>query len=466
MVDLPPIPPEPCPPTLLESEEQFGNPFKYPHEISEIICPLLLADSGCSTTSEILSVVEQVHPLLVAYVEELKKNNQKSDRIGILLCQTCYSFACQTPPCHHKMKEWSIWAPTAEEYDLLPPDKASFLFLHFFSVTHRYKNREAQYLKYKMEWIESDKAYRDALKSHEQAIKLHEKAKQTRAATELKAKKGLKEKKLKLLAVAGQTKTDPKAKASQKPKRYGQFKVQMLESMQLSISYTSFQSFTEPENVLKVACLEASNLHQIPLPPSETNDASSASTFSFDPVLLSRVLDLGPPQRAMCYSCFMAGHGVSCDHDEFTSGTCMCCHDGHRGCKSLACSPGDQRQLVNTVFQASHSSNEAITHQVAQIEHCQSLVSGLSQIVAFEDGTPGDSIPVLKEMVCKYPLLQRLVEVGLLKLNDPNLSPAYIGHLANDHTSSTSSVSTKPSPETMEGSSASSQGTDDEVMET
>ncbi|KAK0185380.1 hypothetical protein F5146DRAFT_1005368 [Armillaria mellea] len=119
-------------------------------------------------------------------------------------------------------------------------------------------------------------------------------------------------------------------------------------------------------------------------------------------------------------------------------GPCTCCQKGHKRCRSLAQQPGDQDQLADILFQAARSSNEAIAHQVVQIKHCKliialeisnmdMLVSNLmSSLLSIRCNAPEkEAVPVLKKMVHQYPLLQHLMEVELLKLDDPNLSPAY-----------------------------------------
>ncbi|KAK0184207.1 hypothetical protein F5146DRAFT_1006713 [Armillaria mellea] len=225
VIDLPPIPPEPIPPPSLESEEQYGDPFKHPHEITELIRPLLLADRGPSH-EEIISAVDRVHLLLVNHVEELAKNNQPDDQTGILLHQTCYFFTCKTPLHYHKMKEWGIWAPTAQEYNMLVSENV-IGETETFDPRICYEDHQAQYLSYKAEWTALEKAYREALRIHQKALDTHKEVKQAKEAAEIAAKKALEEKRLKQLAAA----ECPDAQANANTKNDSTFKVLTSKSL-------------------------------------------------------------------------------------------------------------------------------------------------------------------------------------------------------------------------------------------
>ncbi|KAK0497110.1 hypothetical protein EDD18DRAFT_1104567 [Armillaria luteobubalina] len=128
----------------------------------------------------------------------------------------------------------------------------------------------------------------------------------------------------------------------------------------------------------------------------------------------------------------------------------------------------------------------AISHQISQIQHCQSLIFSLSQIVASEtrnmeihvsnlmgslrsirrNGTYGDSIPILDNLVQAHPILQRLVDEGLLKLKDPDVSPAFNRHgSTGDNTSSSELTNSKSStPDTIEGAPSGRQESKDNSM--
>ncbi|PBK94301.1 hypothetical protein ARMGADRAFT_1029441 [Armillaria gallica] len=232
-VQLPPIPPEPYLPPPLKTEEQYGDPFKYPCEITKTIHPLLLADGG-PASADIKSALDLVHPLLVNYVEELKNNTEADDQVGILLHQTCYALACKTPPHYHKMKEWSIWAPTVQEYNVLGSDEAIGKMEQFDPILC-YKNHKAQYLNYKNKWTTHEKEYREALRNHQKALDAHKKARQAKEAAEMEAKQALEEKKSKLLAAAGCAEAQASLNmrnGSAKDKKDPHFKIQTPKSMQ------------------------------------------------------------------------------------------------------------------------------------------------------------------------------------------------------------------------------------------
>ncbi|KAK0471696.1 hypothetical protein IW261DRAFT_1571759 [Armillaria novae-zelandiae] len=472
--NLPAIPPSPRPPTPLVSETKFGDPYKFRHEISEAIRPLLLADGGRAVPSDILPVIEKVHPLLLAHVKDLKERKKRSDCLDVLLRQTCYTLACQTPPRHHKMKEWSVWVPIAEEYDVLGPENV-IGETEMFDATQRYHSRKEQYAQYKAAWHELDHTYKESVKIRNKIIAAHEAAKCTKEAAELKAKQDMEAEKKKVLAIASQSKTSPskgasetKVQPSARVIKDGQFRVQTQESMSQTKSPTTLKRplQTEPESTSKFPCLEGENSRQIRLAPLDTDDSSTFPIpFSFDPVVLSHALDLGPSQCVMPASPPALGRRAI-----ETSTLWVLVHAAamHTGA-------------------AARGSNSAISHQISQIQHCQSLVLSLSQIVTSEmrnmeilvsnligslrsicrDGTYGDALPILENLVQAHPLLQRLIDEGLLRLKDPDVSPAFNWHgPTGDNTSSSALTSPNAStPDTNEGASSGSQESKDNAMD-
>ncbi|KAK0502068.1 hypothetical protein EDD18DRAFT_1100563 [Armillaria luteobubalina] len=501
--NLPAIPPEARLPTALVSETKFGDPYKFRREISEAIRPLLLADGGRAVPSDILPVIEKVHPLLLAHMKDLKDCNKRADRLDILLRQTCYTLACQTPPRHHKMKEWSAWVPIPEEYDSLGPENA-IGETEIFDATYRYPTRKEHYAKYKAAWHDLDRIYKESVKMRNELIAAHEAAKRTREAAELKAKQDIEAEKKKALAAASQSKTstskgtsETKVQLSARVIKDGQFRVQTQESMSQTKSPSTLKRLlqTEPDSASKFPRLEGENSRPIQLAPLDSDESTFPIPFSFEPVVLSRALDLGPSRRALCYACFAAGLGTACDRDEYSSGACTRCRNAHRHCESLMRRPSDEGQLGDILFQVARGSNSgrylsplllSSPANISQIQHCQSLVFSLSQIVASEtrnmeihvsnlmgslrsihrDGTYGDFIPILDNLVQAHPLLQRLIDEGLLKLKDPNVSPAFNRHgPTGDNTSSSELTNSKSStPDTTEGPPSGRQESKDNSM--
>ncbi|KAK0497107.1 hypothetical protein EDD18DRAFT_1351929 [Armillaria luteobubalina] len=462
--NLPTIPPEPVPPAPLVNETKFGDPYRFRREISDAIRPLLL--NGGRAPSDILPVIKKVHPLLLAHMKDLMDHRKRDHRLGILLCQTCYALACQTPPRHHKMSEWSVWVPKPEEYDALGPENA-IGDTEMFDAMIRYLTREEIYAKYKATWHELDRAYNESVKKRNELITAHEAAKRAREAAVLKAKQDMDAEKKKAPA-SSQMKislskgaSETKVQTSARIIKNRPFRVQTQESMGQTKSPTTLKRpLTETESVSKFPRLEGENSRLIRLATLDSDESTFPIPFSFDPVVLSRALDLGPSRRALCHACFAAGFGTACDRDDYLSGACTRCRKAHRRCESLMRRPSDQGQLGDILFQAARGSNNAISHQISQIQHCQSLVFSLSQIVASEtrnmeilvssligslrsirrDGTQGDFVPILEDLVQAHPILQRLIGEGLLKLKDPDVSPAFNRHgPTGDNTSSSSS---------------------------
>ncbi|KAK0468526.1 hypothetical protein IW261DRAFT_1426354 [Armillaria novae-zelandiae] len=462
------IPPPPRPPTPLVSETKFGDPYRFWRETSEAIRPLLLADGGRAVPSDILPVIEKVHPLLLAYMKDLKERKKRVDRLDVLLCQTCYTLACQMPPCHHNMKEWSVWVPVAEEYDVLGPENA-IGETEMFDATQCYHSRKEQYAKYKAMWHELDHTYKESVKIRNKIIAAHEAAKRTREATELKAKQDMEAEKKKALAVASQSKTSPskgasetKVQPSARVIKDRQFRVQTQESMSQTKLPTTLKrplcmQQTEPESASKFPHLEGENSRQIWLAPLDTDNSSTFPIpFSFDPVVLSGkrcVMPVSPPA--------LGRHAIE------TSTLWVLVH-------------------AATMHTGALMYISAISHQISQIQHCQSLVFSLSQIVASEmcnmeilvsnligslrsihcDGTYGDALPILENLVQAHPILQRLIDEGLLRLKDPDVSPAFNWHgPTGDNTSSSALTSPKSStPDTNEGASSGSHESKDSTM--
>ncbi|KAK0440690.1 uncharacterized protein EV420DRAFT_1650440 [Desarmillaria tabescens] len=403
--DLLHIPPVPPPPPPLLTEDQYGDPYELPREISESIRPLLVI-SGRATSSEILPILERIHPLLVAYVEEIKNRKQRDNRMGVLLRQTCYYFASQLPLRHHNMKEWSIWVPAADDYDSLGPEKA-IGETELFDSTHRYKRREAQYLSYKTEWLKLNDAYKNAVEKRDKAIAAREKVERDRLAAELEAKKKL-EKERKQSAGDPQFKFDSKSTPAKNNRKVRQFKVQTPESIHHQLTLKRPSQFHDDERSSKVPRLDAQNPKPILLP--QANDESFSSVTSFDPNLLSRIMDLGCPDS--------------------------------RG-------------------------RQAVAVQVAQIQHCESVVFDLSQIVSSEvrsmeilisnllsslisirrDGPKADMIPVLTRIANDHPLLRRWIGAGLLDFEEPDLALEYTSPPATDHDQTSSALSSDQSAE-------------------
>ncbi|KAK0478103.1 hypothetical protein EDD18DRAFT_1114225 [Armillaria luteobubalina] len=439
--NLPTVPPEPQPPAPLVNETKFGDPYKFWREISEAIRPLLLNNGERAVPSDILPVIAKVHPLLV---------------------------------------------PKPEEYDVLGPENA-IGETEMFDATFRYQTREEQYAKYKAAWQELDCAYNESVKKRNELITAHETAKRAREAAELKAKQELEAQKKKVLAAASQMKTLPskgtsetKVQASARIIKDRQFRVQTQESMSQTKSPTTLKrplcmQQTDPESTSKFPRLEGENLRQIRLVPSDSDASIFPIPFSFDPVVLSCALDLGPSRRALCYACFAAGFGTACDQDEYILGACTCCRNAHR-------------RLTKGSWATFSSRSHGVVTAISQIQHCQSLVFSLSQIVASEtrnmeilvsnligslrsirrDGTQGDSVPILEDLVQVHPILQRLIDKGLLKLKDPDVSPAFNRHgPTGDNTSSSSSglTSSKAStPDTTERAHSGNQESKDDSM--
>ncbi|KAK0187050.1 hypothetical protein F5146DRAFT_1004018 [Armillaria mellea] len=293
------------------------------------------------------------------------------------------------------MKEWGVWAPTAQEYDTLGSENA-IGETETFDPRIRYKEHQAQYLSYKCKWIALEKAYREAL-------------------------------------IIRQRHPEAQAKANTKnilpiSKNGMKFRVLTPESMSSVKTLKQPLRFSKSEKASKHPRLQA----------PKASDTLPSSPFSFNTLALSHALDLGP------------------------SSACTCCQNGHKKCKSLAHQSGDQDQLADILFQAACSSNEAIAHQVAQIQHCKSLVFALSRIIASEisnmevlvsnlmssllsirrDAPEKEAVPILKKM--------RLMEADLLRLDDPNLSPAYNEPLEN---AASKDTSTNHDPEFLQGSS-------------
>ncbi|KAK0505145.1 hypothetical protein EDD18DRAFT_1098540 [Armillaria luteobubalina] len=303
--NLPAIPPEARPPTALVNETKFGDPYKFWHKISEATRPLLLADGGHAVPSDILPVIEKVHPLLLAHMKDLKDRNKRANRLDILLHQTCYTLTCQTPPRHHKMKEWSAWVPIPEEYDLLGPENA-IGETEIFDATYRYPTRKEHYTKYKATWHDLDCAYKESVKMCNELIAAHKAAKRTREATELKAKQDIEAEKKKVLAAASQSKTstskgasETKVQSSARVIKDRQFRVQTQESMSQTKSPSTLKrplcmQQTEPDSASKFPRLEGENSRPIQLAPLDSDESTFPIPFSFEPVVLSRALDLGP----------------------------------------------------------------------------------------------------------------------------------------------------------------------------
>ncbi|KAK0185379.1 hypothetical protein F5146DRAFT_1005367 [Armillaria mellea] len=100
------------------------------------------------------------------------------------------------------MKEWGVWASTAQEYDMLGSENA-ISETETFDLRIRYIDHQAQYLSYKAKWTVLEKAYREALRICQKALDAHKEAKQAKEAAERAAKKALEEKRSKQLAAAG-----------------------------------------------------------------------------------------------------------------------------------------------------------------------------------------------------------------------------------------------------------------------
>ncbi|KAK0474505.1 hypothetical protein IW261DRAFT_1568482 [Armillaria novae-zelandiae] len=311
------IPPPPRPPTPLVSETKFGDPYRFQHEILEAIHPLLLADGGHTVPSDILPVIEKVHPLLLAYMKDLKecKKTSRSPRCIVMSNMLYPGMLNASPPPQNERMEWAENAIGETE---------------MFDATQHYHSHKEQYAKYKAAWHELDHTYKESVKIHNEIIAAHEAAKHTREATELKAKQDMEAEKKKVLAIASQSKTSPskgtsetKVQPSARVIKDGQFRVQTQESMSQTKSPTTLKRplQTEPKSASKFPCLEGENLRQIRLAPLDTDDSSTFPIpFSFDPVVLSHALDLGPSRQAMCHACFAAGFGMACDRDEYTLG--------------------------------------------------------------------------------------------------------------------------------------------------
>ncbi|KAK0478100.1 hypothetical protein EDD18DRAFT_1364773 [Armillaria luteobubalina] len=265
------------------------------------------------------------------------------------------------------------------------------------------------------------------------------------------------------------------------------FRVQTQESMGQTKSPTTLKRplQTETKSVSKFPRLEGENSRLIRLAALDSDESTFPIPFSFDPVVLSHALDLGPSRRALCHACFAAGCGTPCDRDDYLSGALT-----KDNWATFSFRPHgvvtavDPYLLYCFLHQLVYIS--AISHQISQIQHCQSLVFSLSQIVASEtrnmeilvsnligslrsirrDGTQGDSVPILEDLVQAHPILQRLIDEGLLKLKDPDVSPAFNRHgSAGDNTSSSELTNSKAStPDAIEGSLSGSQGSKDNSM--
>ncbi|KAK0460803.1 hypothetical protein IW261DRAFT_1428744 [Armillaria novae-zelandiae] len=350
------------------------------------------------------------------------------------------------------MKEWSVWVPVAEEYDVLGPENA-IGETEMFDATQRYHSRKEQYAKYKATWHELDHTYKESVKIRNKIIAAHEAAKCTTEAAELKAKQDMEAEKKKVLAVASQSKTSPskgtsetKVQPSARVIKDRQFRVQTQESMSQTKLPTTLKrplcmQQTEPESASKFPrTLKGKIRDRSWLAPLDTDDSSTFPIpFSFDPVVLSCALDLGPSRRSDVSCLFrlpaLGRHAIE------TSTLWVLVHAASNAHMAL-----DQGQLGDILFQAARGSNS---------NPCVES-DWESAIYPCRDGTYGDALPILENLVQAHPILQRLIDEGLLRLKDPDVSPAFNWHgPTGDNTSSSALTSPKSStPDTNEGASS------------